>query len=477
MTTDFASGEQAVPSPGYDRDRLTTGIVHFGLGNFHRAHQALFVDRLMNLGEGFDWGICGVGVLAADAHMRDVLRGQDFLYTLVEKDADGSVEPRVIGSIHEFLFAPDDPGAVIEKLAAESTRIVSLTITEGGYAPPSNLTPADVQVPPTVFDLIAAGLSARRDRGIPPFTIMSCDNIPSNGSIARAAVLRAATDPGLAAWIADTTRFPNSMVDRITPATTDADRALVREGYGLIDAWPVVCEPYLQWVLEDDFPLGRPAFEKVGVQLVNDVEPYELMKLRLLNASHQAMAYFGHLMGYRLAHDAATDPLIRELLRRYMDEASPTLRPVPGIDLAEYKRTLLKRFANPAIRDTIARLAADTSHRIPTWLVPVIEENLAADHSVTVSAAIVASWARYAEGADETGDPIQVVDAVAEALGQIARQYPFTPEAFVDNEALFGRIAAHPEFLRPYPTVLADLHKVGARQSLERLLKGSGATA
>ena len=245
---------------------------------------------------------------------------------------------------------------------------------------------------------------------------MSCDNLQGNGHLTKRVFTAFARlrEPELGDWVEREVRFPNSMVDRITPVTTDADRAEVRERFGIEDQWPVVCEPFTQWVLEDAFTAGRPPYEEAGVQLVDQVEPYELMKLRLLNGSHQAMCYFAYLAGYRLVHEAAQDPLFRAFLLGYMDEeATPTLAPVPGVDLDEYKRTLIERFSNPQVRDTIARLCAQSSDRIPKWLLPVVRQQLATGGEIRRSAAVVASWARYAEGVDEEGEPIEVVDRLA----------------------------------------------------------------
>ena len=320
----------------------------------------MYLDTLMNNGAALDWGICGIGLQPSNRRIRDVLAAQDGLYTLVLRHGDGTWDPRVIGSITEFLFAPDDPGAAIEKIAAPATRIVSLTITEGGYnlddvtgefnsSDPSVL--ADLQpgaVPRTVFGIVAEALARRRARGIPAFTILSCDNIPGNGHVSQRAFTAFARlrDPGLADWMTRHVRFPNCMVDRITPVTTDADRAELSRRFGVDDQWPVLCEPFTQWVLEDDFTGGRPPLEDAGVQIVSDVEPYELMKLRLLNAGHQALCYAGHLVGYRLVHEVATDPLFAGFLLDYMTrEAIPTLRPVPGVDVGQYANQLIERFS------------------------------------------------------------------------------------------------------------------------------------
>ncbi|MDR1432628.1 MAG: mannitol dehydrogenase family protein, partial [Propionibacteriaceae bacterium] len=292
-----------VKRPGYDRAAVTVGIVHIGVGGFHRAHQAMYLDQLLSQGLARDWGICGMGVMPADARMRDALSTQDGLYTLVQKNPDGSQDVRVIGSIIDYVYAPDDPKAAVERLAAPNVRIVSLTITEGGYNfhqvsgefdlgnPLVQADLADPDRPATVFGLVVAALRLRRERGLAPFTLMSCDNVQGNGIMARRSftAYAQALDPSLAAWMDTHVAFPNSMVDRITPATTDADRAEVAELIGVEDAWPVVCEDFTQWALEDSFNAGRPPYERVGVEVVADVEPYELMKLRLLNASHQGL--------------------------------------------------------------------------------------------------------------------------------------------------------------------------------------------
>jgi len=474
----------SVPVPGYDRSSVSVGIVHFGVGGFHRAHQAMYLDSLMEQGQALDWGICGVGVMPFDLKVRDALVRQDCLYTLVLKDSQGEWTPKVIGSIVSYLYAPDDPDAVIERMADPATRIVSLTVTEGGYnfhpvtgkfdadnpAVRADLAPG--AVPTTTFGLITEALARRRERGIEPFTVMSCDNIQGNGRVAQEVFTAFARlrDPGLGEWIEANVRFPNSMVDRITPVTTDGDRAEIRDRFGVEDAWPVVCEPFTQWALEDRFNAGRPPFEDVGVQVVPDVEPYELMKLRLLNASHQALCYFGFLAGYRLVHEVAQDPLFANFLLDYMNlEATPTLAPVPGIDLGIYKHQLIERFSNAAVRDTVARLCAESSDRIPKWLLPVVRENLAAGRDVRFAAAVVASWARYAEGVDEQGNPIQVVDRLAEQLKIIAAKQRTDPLAFVANRDLFGDLVDHPAFTEPYLAALNSLHTSGARATLKAL--------
>lgn len=463
---------------------LSPGIVHFGVGGFHRAHQAMVMDDLIGRGLASSWGIVGVGVREADLAMKEALLPQDCLYTLTTTDMATS-ETRIIGSIMNFLYAPEDPEAVLALLSDEKIRIVSLTITEGGYNFDqitgefvwSSADIADdllhLDRPATVFGFITEALRRRRSAGIAPFTVMSCDNIQGNGHLAKKMFQSFAerVDPDLAQWMETSVAFPNSMVDRITPVTTPENIAQAQEITGLVDAWPVVAETFFQWVLEDNFPGGRPPFERAGVQLVSDVEPYELMKLRLLNASHQALAYFGYLKGYRLVHDAVNDPDIQALLRRYMsEEAEATLRPVPGVDLSEYQNTLITRFTNARVKDTVARLCAESSDRIPKWLVPVIRERLERGLDVTLSASVVASWARYAEGMDEAGEPIAVVDNLKSEVMALAAKNASDPLAFVKNPRLFGNLAENEGFTAPYLRALHSLKTVGASATLKGLV-------
>ncbi|WP_432979546.1 mannitol dehydrogenase family protein [Dactylosporangium sp. CA-233914] len=476
----------AYEPPRYDRSGLSVGIVHFGVGNFHRSHQAMYLDRLFERGEDLDWAICGVGLLPGDRRMRDALAGQDMTYTLVERRPDGSSSPRTVGSIVEYLFGPDDPDRVLERLTDPATRIVSLTITEGGYNTSDTTGEFDASnpavqqdlrpgaAPTTVFGYLVEGLARRRARGIPPFTVMSCDNLPGNGDVARTAFVGYARlrDPGLADWIAATVAFPNGMVDRITPITTNADREFVGREFGVTDAWPVLCEPFVQWVLEDHFTLGRPAFERVGVQVVADVTPYELMKLRLLNASHQALAYPGYLLGHRHAHEAAADPRLAGLLTRYMDEeATPTLQPVPGIDLTAYKRSLIERFTNPYIPDTLARLATDASDRIPKFLLPVVHDRVRLDQPTPIAALVVAAWAVFAADVTEPGAPDRQHTAVAAAV----RRQQADPIGFLRDTGLFGDLAERPIFADAFATSYHDIRSGGIAAALTARLGTSPA--
>ncbi len=483
-TLDTLDPQVAIPT--YDRDAVTVGMVHLGVGGFHRAHQAAFHDAIMNAGGPLDWGICGVGVLPIDLRMRDALRAQDGLYTLVAKHPDGTMEPRVIGSIVEYLFAPDEPEAVVEKLASPATRVVSLTITEGGYNVDDVTGAFDLEAPDvahdlasprtaprTAFGLVAEALRRRRDRGLGAFTVMSCDNLQGNGTVARTAfgAFAAALDRDLGAWVEANVPFPNSVVDRITPVTTDVDRLAVHELYGIEDQAPVVCEPFIQWVLEGSRAGALPPYADVGVRLVDDVLPHELMKLRLLNAGHQAVTYFGRLFGYQFVHEATRDPLIETFLNRYLDEeAVPTLTGVPPAEIAAFRDAIPDRFGNPAIADTLERIATDASDRIPKFLLPVVRDRLARGEDVTLAAAVVASWARCLDGLDEEGELIAISDRRHDELMARVRHRRADPDAFIGDQAIFGDLAEHEGFAAPYRATLASLDAKGARATLAALL-------
>jgi mannitol 2-dehydrogenase len=457
------------------------------VGGFHRAHQAVYLDDLLALGGSREWGLCGLGLLPHDVRMRDVMRAQDCLYTVVERGAGGD-KARVVGSIGAYLFAPDDREAAIEKMASPECRIVSLTITEGGYYVNKGTGQFDEahpdirhdlehpREPAGVFGYLAEALDRRRQRGLAPFTVMSCDNLQGNGDVARRTFLAFAErrDAGLASWIARNGAFPNAMVDRITPATTDAHRALVREAFGIEDGWPVVTEPFKQWVIEDRFPLGRPAWERVGAQMVSDVHPYEMMKIRLLNASHQALCYIGMLLGYRYADETMADADIRLLVERMMDaEVTPLLPPVPGIDLAQYKRTLLERFANPVLRDQLARIGTEGSARIPGFVLPSILDRLERGGPMRALTFTVAAWFRYLAGTDERGEALPINDPIAEELTRRARAGGEDPRPLLGLRELFGDVLpASRAFVDQLEQDLRALYRQGARSALASRLAG-----
>ena len=474
-----------VGRPGYDRARLRPGIVHVGVGNFHRAHMAWYLDRLFETGEGHDWALIGAGVRPGDAAMRDRLAGQDWLTTVVELDPQG-LNARVIGSMVDFV--PVDPRAVIAAMADPAIRIVSLTITEGGYYvdattdgfdaahPDIAHDAANPDAPRTVFGMILAALRRRRDAGADPFTVLSCDNLPENGHVCARTVtgLAQLSDPALAQWVRATVAFPNSMVDCITPATSDRERALVRDRFGIADAAPVVCEPFRQWVLEDSFPQGRPPLEKVGAEFVADVSRHELMKLRILNGGHAAIAYPSALLGHHFVHDAMADDQIAAWLRALETrEIIPTLRPIPGVRFEEYLDLIVGRFANPEIGDTIPRLCLDGSNRQPKFILPVLADALRDDRAIDGLAQEVAFWCRYCEGTDEAGNAIAPNDDDSKTLRDHALASRRDPLAFLRNRAVFGPLGENPVFQQAFARKLQRVQNQGVRAAIAAYLNGA----
>jgi len=470
--------------PTYERGSLTPSILHIGVGGFHRAHQALYLDKLAQEGVTTAWGERGVGLLPGDKRMAEALAPQDCLYTLVERDADGD-KARIVGSMTSYLFAPAAPEDVLEALAAPATKIVSLTITEGGYNVDQHTGVFDADNkaiqedvargdhPATVFGYLCAGLERRRKAGVAPFTVLSCDNLPGNGVVARTAITSFARmrDDALASWIEANVAFPDGMVDRITPQTTDDDRAFVTEEFGVDDAWPVMAETFTQWVLADAFCNGRPPLEKVGVQLVSDVHPYETMKLRLLNASHQAMAYLGYLAGCRYADETMGDDDLRTFIARLMDdEVTALLPPVPGIDLALYKRTLIERFSNPKIKDTLARLATDGSDRMPKFLLPSLKEALETGQPHRLLTLAVAGWFRYLRGVDERGQTIAIADPLADELRRRANEGRDDPRPLLALRSVFGELGQNASFVAALTNDLQALDAYGAKAALSAAL-------
>jgi mannitol 2-dehydrogenase len=473
-------------TPAYDRSALSAGIVHFGVGNFHRAHQAVYLDALFNTGRDWDWALIGAGVLASDEKMRRTLGGQDYLTTVVEQSA-GRSAARVTGAMIDFL-SPEDPAVIIGMLAEPAIRIVSLTITEGGYFidPASGVfdagNPSIVadgahpQSPKTVFGLIAAGLKRRREAGIQPFTVMSCDNIPHNGVVARNAVagLAKLSDPEFARWILDHVAFPSAMVDRITPATGDREREILARDFGIQDAWPVFCEDFIQWVLEDNFPAGRPALETVGVQFVPDVTPYENMKIRILNGGHAVIAYPAGLMDIHFAHEAMEHRLIRDFLEKVeREEIIPVVPPVPNTDLNDYFGLIETRFANPKIGDTIRRLCLDGSNRQPKFIIPSIADRLKAGADVTGLALESALWCRYCYGTTESGRTIEPNDPNWERLVPIARAAKDDATAWLKMEDIYGHVGRCEVFRERFAFLLQAIWAHGVKQVVTQYLEGS----
>jgi len=469
--------------PAYDRGSLTAGIVHFGVGNFHRAHQAVYLDDLFATGSDHDWALVGAGVRDADEAMRQKLKAQDWLTTVVEQEAESS-SARVTGAMIDYL-KPGESAAIIDRLADPAIRIVSLTITEGGYYidpasqkfdpghPDIAFDAADLGAPRTAFGLILAGLIRRRDAGIVPFTVMSCDNIPGNGHVTENAVVGLAqlVDPALARWVEANVAFPNGMVDRITPATSARETALLADNFGIEDNWPVFCESFRQWVLEDNFPAGRPALEKVGVQFVKDVAPYEHMKIRILNGGHATIAYPAGLMDIHFVHEAMENPLVAAFLTKVeTEEIIPVVPPVPDTDIGDYYALCQRRFANPKIGDTIRRLALDGSNRQPKFIIPSALDRAQRQQSVNGLSLVSALWCRYCYGTTDSGAVIEPNDPSWDRLTRQAALARENPAAWLAMADIYGELASDPAFIGAFSNALNTLWKIGTKATLERYL-------
>lgn len=466
--------------PKYSRHQLSSGIVHFGVGNFHRAHLAVYLDDLFNRGLDHDWAVIGAGVMPFDEIMREKLAAQDYLTTVVEQDADITAA-RVTGPMIDFI-PPSERSRLLTTLADRSIRIVSLTVTEGGYMidpatgkfdPSHPALQRDAKHPndPTsVFGLILHGLRARRDAGLAPFTVMSCDNVPHNGSVTRNAVagLARLMDEKLADWVERNVAFPNAMVDRITPATTDREREITAGQFGIDDNWPVFCEQFRQWVVEDHFPAGRPAFEKAGAQFVADVAPFEYMKIRILNGGHAIIAYPGGLLDVQYVHEAMQHPLIHAFFQKVeQEEVMPTVPPVPGISIADYYKLIDRRFSNPKIADTVRRLCLDGSNRQPKFIVPVINDNVAVGRSIAGLALESALWCRYCAGRSDSGKVIEPNDPNWARLQETARKAQASPGDWLAMKDIYGDLAGLAAFARAFAGALSSLNERGTTQTLE----------
>jgi fructuronate reductase len=473
-----------VRRPAYARAAVKPGIVHLGIGAFHRAHQAIVIDDLLAAGPK-DWGIVGASLRSPET--RDALAPQDSLYAVaVVSGAD--VAHRVVGSILETVVAPENPSHLIARLADPTTRIVSLTITEKGYCHTPQTGELDEAHPDIVHDLsnpdaprsaagfIVAALARRKAAGLAPFTVLSCDNLPANGAttariLNRFAALRS---PELGRWVAGEVAYPSTMVDRIVPATTDADRAAVTKALGLTDAWPVVTEPFTQWVIEDIFPAGRPDFAAAGVQLVADVAPFEHMKLRLLNAAHSALAYLGYLAGFETIAATMADAHFAALARRVMDDAATTLSMPQGTDLGSYIASLLERFSNPALHHRTWQIAMDGSQKLPQRLLGTMRDRLALDLPIDTHALAVAGWMRYVTATDEHGRAIDVRDPIAAELAAIARASGPVADrlapALLEVSSVFGDLGADPRVRAAVTGALARLYELGARRTVQAAL-------
>lgn len=480
----FAALPNTVARPGYDRKALTPGIVHIGVGNFHRAHQAVYMDDLFGMGLAQDWAIIGAGVRAGDAAMRETLAKQDYLNTVIEMEP-GAHQARVIGAMIDFLPVEPNNAKLIATMARPEIRIVSLTVTEGGYFidpatgtfdpthPDIAADAANSGAPATAFGAIIAALRLRRDAGVIPFTVMSCDNLPGNGHVTQDAVIGLARlmDDALADWIAANVAFPNGMVDRITPATGPVERARVVDAFGIDDAAPVFCEPFRQWVLEDNFPAGRPPFERAGVTLTDQVEAFEMMKIRILNGGHAIIAYPGGLLDIEYVHEAMEHPLIAAFLAKIeTDEVIPIVPPVPGTDLADYHTLITERFSNPDVGDTVRRLCLDGSNRQPKFIIPSLRDNLAQGVLPEGLLLLSAMWCRYCFGTSDSGAEIAPNDPNWATLQACAKEAKTRPTAWLEMDDIYGDLAQNEAVGSAFSALLGDLWEEGTEAMIKRYL-------
>ncbi|HYP47568.1 MAG TPA: mannitol dehydrogenase family protein [Thermoleophilaceae bacterium] len=474
-----------VSVPGYDRAALRPGVVHISVGSFHRSHQAVYFDDLATLGER-DWGIVGVGLRRPD--LLRALSHQDGLYTVVERGAEQG-KARVVGAMTSHLLAPQNETAVLAALTDERTALVTLTITGAAYqldpagavaAETPLFTPAAHPAPSCAIGYITEALDRRRRAGRAPFTVVSCDNLPGNGDVARAAVVSLARrhDERLASWIEERVEFPNGMVDRITRKATMADRELVARDFGVLDRGPVITEAFSQWVLEDRFCNRRPPLDLVGVQFVDDVTPYALMKTRLLNASHCAIGFLGSLAGLRSTDRVMREQVFADYVRSLMDEEiAPLLPDVPGVDLASYTRTLLERLANPAIADDLQRLRRAASSKFPSHVLPSIVQAREQGREHRLLTIAVAAWLRALCGKDELGRRISFDDPLATRMQAVARASGTDPRPLLWQFGLFGELAQDLEFADSLEDAFVSLERDGVRAALAACLEPEGSLA
>lgn len=475
----------SIARPGYDRAKLTPGIVHIGCGNFHRAHMAVYLDDLFAKGLGHDWAIIGAGVREGDIKMRAALEGQDWLTTVIELEP-GAHSARVTAAMIGFVPVEAGNASLIAQMSDPAIRIVSLTVTEGGYyidPKTGTFSPAHPDIvkdganpatPNTVFGAIIAALKARKAAGVQAFTVMCCDNVPHNGHVTKDAVVGLAnlSDPDFAAWIKANVAFPNSMVDRITPATGDRERAMAIE-MGVNDAWPVTCEPFRQWVMEDNFPAGRPPLEAVGVTFTDQVDRFETMKIRILNGGHAIIAYPGGLLDVELVHETMQNPLIRAFLDKVeSDEILPIVPPVPGVTLPDYKQLILRRFSNPDVADTVRRLCLDGSNRQPKFILTSVRDNRARGVVPDGLVLLSALWCRYCAGTTDSGAVIAPNDPNWDKLVERSKAAKDDPSQWLAMSEVYGDLGQDKALSDRFAHCLRAVWADGTAKTIQRYLDG-----
>lgn len=460
--------------PSYDRDQIKTSILHIGVGNFHRSHQAYYIHELIDKYKELDYGICGVDLLESDRKIYNILKDQDGLYTLYTKEANGAHKAKIIGSIVEYFYGPENPLAVIERMASPEIKIISLTIAEDGYLLNEITGAFDINhpavtediknpfSPKTVFGYLMQSFKLRKLRNLPGCTILSCDNIKSNGDTMKQSLFNyvSKTEPDLLEWISENTTFPNTMVDRITPITNSKDISNLKEDFSIDDQWPVVCEPFSQWVIEDKFIHGKPDWEKVGVQYTQNIGPFENLKLRLLNASHTILGILGTLHGYKTVYETATDKDFMLFLKSFMDdEVTPTLTDSDKISIDKYKTSLVSRFQNPHINDQLFRICQESSAKIPVFILPTIKYQLQNGQNLKQAAFVIAAWAKYNDGVDDNENSYEIIDVMSGTLIRTAALSIQNPMKFIEIKSIFNDLSENEVFTSYYLDALSQLRK------------------
>lgn len=458
---------QSLSSLTYNRNKITTGIAHIGVSNFHRSHQAFYMHELIEKHNAFNYGICGIDLRENDRKIYNILKDQDGLYSLLVKDASGIHKTKVIGSIVEYFYGPENPMAVIERLAKPDIKIISLTIAEDGYhlneiTGEFNQKHPEVAEdfkspfnPKTVFGYLTQAFKLRKLRGIPGCTILSCDNIKANGDTMKESFYNyvSKNESELLPWLKENTTFPNTMVDRITPETQPKDISVVKKEHSLNDQWPVVCESFTNWIIEDNFfNNDRPKWEKVGVQFVENIEHYENVKLLLLNAGHTTLGILGTLNGYKTVQEAANDSDFMIFLKSYMDkEVSPILSHSGVINLEKYKKTLVERFKNPYINDSLSRICKESSSKIPLFILPTLKQQLLEKHvAINNVAFLIAAWCKYNDGINDHGDTYTITDSLSNTLVRMAALSQQNPIKFLEIESVFKDLNTNKLFVSAF---------------------------
>ncbi|MCG9791734.1 mannitol dehydrogenase family protein [Flavobacterium algicola] len=471
-----------VAIPSYDRNQINTSILHIGVSNFHRSHQAYYVHELIDKYKELNYGICGVDLLESDRKIYSVLKDQDGLFTLYTKENNGAHKAKIIGSIVEYFYGPENPLAVIEKMANPNIEIISLTIAEDGYHLKEITGEFDINhpavtediknpfSPKTVFGYLTQSFKLRKLRNLPGCTILSCDNIKSNGDTMRQSLYNyvSKTEPDLLDWIKANTSFPNTMVDRITPITNSADIQTLKEDFFIDDQWPVVCEAFSQWVIEDKFIHSRPVWDKVGVQYTDNITPFENMKLRLLNASHTILGILGTLHGYKTVYETSKDEDFMLFLKKFLDnEVTPTLTDSDKERIESYKKNLIFRFRNPHINDQLFRICQESSAKIPLFVLPTINHQLANDKNVKSAAFIIAAWAKYNDGVDDNDHPYDIIDTKSGTLIRTAALSIQNPLKFIEIKSIFDDLSTKEDFVTHYLEALSLLRENTVKSSIQ----------